>query len=169
MLWSFPLVKNILVLGNCVLPIFCSSVDWQKLFEIFPSDEVIEFVAWWEQAHSYFFIYTVGVQSIHVDLVIFRIHVDTRMLVCGLLVILLDCGKELDVDMFSPCYWIQLLHKHCYPYVPCAIPCPRHRGKSYPTWCGQLAIFNAFASFKTLWLTGATYGQRFFCLLPSCV
>ncbi len=106
----------------------------------FSLDEVIEFVAWWKQAHFFLFVYTVEVQSLHVDLVIFRIHVNTLMLVCGLLVILLDCGKELDVDMFSPCYWFQLLHKHCYPFVPCAIPCPCHRGKSYPTWCGQYSL-----------------------------
>jgi hypothetical protein len=65
-------------------------------------DEVIEFCAWWEQAYSYFFGYTVGVQSNHVDLVIIRIHVETRMLVCDLLVVLLDCGKEIDVVVFSP-------------------------------------------------------------------
>ncbi len=74
------------------------------------------------------------------SLVIIRIHVDTLMLVCGLLVILLDHGKELDVDMFSPCNWIQLLHKHCYLFVPCVIPCPCHCGKSYPTWCGQYSM-----------------------------
>jgi hypothetical protein len=90
-------------MGNCVLPIFCCSVEQQKLLEISPSDEVVEFVAWWEQAHSYIFVYTVGAQSIHVNLFIFRIHVKTLMLVCGLLVILLDRGKELDVDIFSPC------------------------------------------------------------------
>ncbi len=91
------------MLPNCILPIFCCSVNGQKLLEIFPSDKVLEFVAWWEQAHSNFFIYAVGVQSIHVDLVIFRIHVKTLMLCFGLLVILLDHGKELDVDIFSPC------------------------------------------------------------------
>ncbi len=137
MFWSFPLVKDIVVLGNCILPIFCCSVNLQKLYEIFSLDEVVEFVAWWKQAHSFFLVYTMGVQSLHVDLVIFRIHVDTLMLIYGLLVIMLVCGKDLDVGMFSPCYWIQLLHKHCYPFVPCAIPYPCHHGKSYPTWCGQ--------------------------------
>jgi hypothetical protein len=73
------------------------------MFEILSLDEVMECVAWWEQAHFFFFIYTVGVQSLHVDLVIIRIHGNTLMLVCGLLVILLDRGKELDIDMFSPC------------------------------------------------------------------
>ncbi len=87
-----------------------------------------------------FFVYTVGVQSIHVDLVIFRIHVDTLMLVRGLLVILLDCGNELDVDIFSPYCWIQLLHKYWYSYFPCAIPWPRRHGKSYPTWCRQYSM-----------------------------
>ncbi len=84
------------------------------------------------------FVYTVGVQSIHVDLVIFRIHIKTLMLVCGVLVVLFNCGKELDVDIFSPCCWSHLLHKHRYPYFPCAIPHPPcHHDKSYPTWCGQ--------------------------------
>ncbi len=87
-----------------------------------------------------FFLYTVGAQSIYVDLVIFRINVKNLMLVCGLLVVLLDCGKEIDVDVFSACCWSQLLHKHCYPYFPCAIPCPCDRGKSYPTWCGQYSM-----------------------------
>ncbi len=87
-----------------------------------------------------FFVYTVGVQSSHVDLVIIRIQVKTLMLVCGLLVVLLNCGKEIDVVVFSPCCWSQLLHKHCYPYFPCAIPCPHHCGKCYPTWCGQYSM-----------------------------
>ncbi len=90
------------MLGNCILPIFCCSVDWQKLLEIFSLDKVVEFVAWWELAYS-FFVYTVEVQSNHVDLVIIRIHVKTLMLVCGLLLVLLDCGKEIDVVAFSPC------------------------------------------------------------------
>ncbi len=90
--------------------------------------------------YSYFFVYTVGVQSIHVELVILRIHVETLMLVCGLLVVLLECGKEIDVDVFSPCCWSQLLHKHHYPYISCAIHCPCHRGNSYPTWCGQYSM-----------------------------
>ncbi len=141
MLWSCPLIKDTVVLGNCILPIICCSVDWQKLLEISPLDEVVEIIAWWEQAHPYFFVYTVGVQSIHVDLVIFGIHVNTLMLVCGLLVILLDCGKELDVDTFSPCCWIQLLNKNCYPYFQCANPCPCHHGKSYPHGVGNIQCF----------------------------
>ncbi len=88
----------------------------------------------------YFFVYTVGVQSNHVDPVIIRIHVKTLMLVCGLLVVLLDCGIEIDVLVFSPCCWSQLLHKHRYPYFPCAIPCLCHRGKSFPTWYGQYSM-----------------------------
>ncbi len=102
-----------------------------------------------------FFVYTMGVQSIHVDLVIFRIHVETLMLVCGLVAILLNRGKELDIDIFLPCCWSQLLHKHCYPYFPCAIPWQKLPNM---VW----VIFNAFASFKELWLTGATYGWRWF-------
>ncbi len=89
---------------------------------MFSLDEVVEFVAWWEQAYLYFFLYTVGVQSNHVDPVIIRIHVNTLMLVCGLLVVLLDPGKEIDLVVFSPFCWSQLLHKHYYPYFPCAIP-----------------------------------------------
>ncbi len=87
-----------------------------------------------------FFVYTVGVQSNHVDLVIIRIHVKTLMLVCGLLVVLLDRGKEIDVIVFSLCCWSQLLHKHRYPYFQCAIPCPCHRGKNSPTWGGQYSM-----------------------------
>ncbi len=97
MVWSCPLVKDTVVLGNCILPIFCCSGDWQKLVKIFSLDKVVELFAWWEQAYSYFFIYIVGVQSNHVDLVIIRIHVKTLMLVCGLLVVLLDHGKEIDL------------------------------------------------------------------------
>ncbi len=63
-----------------------------------------------------FFVHTVGVQSNHIDPVIIRIHVKTLMLVCGLLVVLLDCGKEIDFVVFSPCCWRQLLKKHCYSY-----------------------------------------------------
>ncbi len=140
MVWSCPLVKDTVVLGNCILPIFCWTVDWLKLLKIFSLDKVVEFVAWWEQAYSYFFVYTVGVQSNPVDLVIIRIHVETLMLVCSLLVVLLDHGKEIDVVVFSPCCWSQLLHKHCYPYFPCAIPCPCHHGKNYPTWCGKYSM-----------------------------
>ncbi len=87
-----------------------------------------------------FFVNTVGVQSNHVDLVIIRIPVKTLMLVCGLVAVLLNCVKEIDIVVFSPCCWSQLLHKHCYPYFPCAIPCLCHHGNSYPTWCGQYTM-----------------------------
>ncbi len=102
-----------------------------------------------------FFVYTVGVQSIHVDLVIFGIHVKTLMLVC-----IVGLWKR------NRCWCIlNMLLKPTttQALLPISFMCNSLSSSLWQKLPNMVwAMFHAFTSFKELWSTGPKYGRKWF-------
>ncbi len=161
MLWSCPLVKDTLVLGDCILPIFCCFVNWQKLPEIFPLNKFIKIncLVWTSLFLFLFILWGFGsiyscrlcyLQNSRWDPYVGLWFVSgivglwkRNRCWCILTMFLKPTTTQELLPIFSMC---NSLSSSPWQKLPNMV------------W----AIFNAFASFKELWLTGTMYGWRWF-------